>query len=292
MYNYKMKVSIVIPCYNIEKYIKPMIDSIKNSFSDKFEIEPIIVNDKSTDNTGKVIANEIDKRFIYINNKSNKGLSRTRNIGLEQATGDYIYFLDGDDKLSENFVEEISKILNWNDDFIRTCENGKIKKIKYNFRYSCQVSHLLIKRDFMIENSLYQINDILFEDNHYMALIEDALIKSNIKKVKTIGWTFVYTTGREDSITHSKYSIKKLTMSIDKMKELDISEKIKNRYLFILLYSFHSASKYENRKIIDKDKKDFLNLLAKELRDIKFWSLPILYKIRLLLVKLFKYSKI
>ena len=104
------KVSIVVPAYNIGKYIKQAIRSIQNQ--DMKELDIIIVNDFSTDNTSKIIEeirNE-DKRINVINNKKNMGLLYTRCIGTLIAKANYIFPLDGDDMLLNKDV--IYKIYN------------------------------------------------------------------------------------------------------------------------------------------------------------------------------------
>lgn len=98
-----MKLSIIIPMYNVEKYAKQCLESVINrKYSDLYEV--IVINDKSTDKTVKIIKkfNEI-KNIHLINNEKNLGLASTRNKGLSKAKGEYIIFLDGDDILSEKF---------------------------------------------------------------------------------------------------------------------------------------------------------------------------------------------
>ena len=96
-----MKISIIIPAYNVEKYIDKCITSVINQTYDN--IEAIIVNDGSTDNTALIIEkySEVDNRIIVVN-KENSGVSDSRNIGIENITGDYAFFLDSDDWIEEN----------------------------------------------------------------------------------------------------------------------------------------------------------------------------------------------
>lgn len=101
-----VKVSIIIPAYNVEKYIDKCVQSaISQTFK---EIEIIVVNDGSTDNTRCLIEKlaELDKRIVAIN-KANGGLSSARNAGIDIARGEYILHLDGDDWISETACEEL-----------------------------------------------------------------------------------------------------------------------------------------------------------------------------------------
>ena len=101
-----MKFSVIVPTYNREEYIIKCIDSVLDQTYTKFEV--IIVDDGSTDNTEKLVKKYQDKRIKYFKNK-NHGIGYSRNFGINKATGDYILFLDSDDYLDENMLEEVSK---------------------------------------------------------------------------------------------------------------------------------------------------------------------------------------
>lgn len=98
------KISIIVPIYNVEKYLRDCIETIINQTYK--EIEIILVNDGSTD-TSLEICNEYAEKNdkIKIVNKKNGGLSDARNVGLEHATGKYIMFVDSDDYLALNSCE-------------------------------------------------------------------------------------------------------------------------------------------------------------------------------------------
>lgn len=101
-----IKVSIIIPVYNVADYVSNCIDSvIKQSYSN---LEIIIVNDGSTDNSADICRRKanLDSRILYLE-KENGGLSTARNYGLKFATGDFIYFLDSDDYLVINAIESL-----------------------------------------------------------------------------------------------------------------------------------------------------------------------------------------
>ncbi|MCD8373467.1 MAG: glycosyltransferase [Clostridia bacterium] len=99
-----MKVTIIIPVYNLENYIKNTLNSVLNQQFDN-ELEVIVVDDGSTDNSFSVIRTiaDQDQRVIVIS-QENAGVSAARNIGIERATGDYIMFVDGDDILRSDAV--------------------------------------------------------------------------------------------------------------------------------------------------------------------------------------------
>lgn len=98
------KVSVIVPVYNVEKYIEQCIRSIMSqSYGD---IEIIVVNDGSSDSSSEIIKklSKEDQRIICID-KPNGGVSSARNAGIDIARGDYLVFVDGDDYLAEEFVE-------------------------------------------------------------------------------------------------------------------------------------------------------------------------------------------
>jgi len=94
-----MLISVIIPVYNGEKYLRECLESVRACPSD--EIECIVINDGSTDCTGEVFRQFVrgDARFRIIN-KENSGVSATRNRGIAEAAGDYIFFLDADDYIA------------------------------------------------------------------------------------------------------------------------------------------------------------------------------------------------
>lgn len=101
-----IKVSIIVPVYNVEKYIHKCLDSLVNQTLK--ELEFIFVNDGSPDNSPKIIKEyqKKDKR-IKLLNKENGGQASARNLGLEHAKGEYIAFLDSDDYVKENMYETL-----------------------------------------------------------------------------------------------------------------------------------------------------------------------------------------
>lgn len=106
-----MKISVIIPVYNVEKFLKKCLDSVINqTYKD---IEVILVDDDSTDNSGK-ICDEFANTYSYIEviHKKNEGLGLARNSGLKVATGDYVIFVDSDDFLEKDTVLNFVNILN------------------------------------------------------------------------------------------------------------------------------------------------------------------------------------
>ncbi len=102
------KITVIVPVYNVENYLDKCLDSvIKQTYKN---IEIIVVNDGSTDNSGEICQEyaEIDYRIIYIE-QENAGLSAARNTGLDNMSGDYVTFVDSDDWIEQDYLETLYK---------------------------------------------------------------------------------------------------------------------------------------------------------------------------------------
>jgi teichuronic acid biosynthesis glycosyltransferase TuaG len=104
---HKGMVSIILPCFNSGKYLSTAVDSILNQIHQNWEL--IVINDGSTDNTKDIISGYKDSRIQYFYHP-NRGISKTRNVGLERMKGDYFCFLDADDFLPPGSLESRLKV--------------------------------------------------------------------------------------------------------------------------------------------------------------------------------------
>lgn len=101
-----MKLSVIIPVYNVEKYVAKCLDSVLDQGLDENEYEIIVVNDGTPDGSMEIVGKYAEKhKHIHIINKENGGLSSARNCGMEYAKGKYIYFIDSDDFLVSNSLK-------------------------------------------------------------------------------------------------------------------------------------------------------------------------------------------
>lgn len=109
-----MRISIIIPVYNVELYVEECLQSVANQTMTE-GIECIIVDDRGQDNSAAIAKQYIDSykgdiRFTFIQREKNGGLSAARNTGIEAATGEYVYFLDSDDYLVPSAIETLISI--------------------------------------------------------------------------------------------------------------------------------------------------------------------------------------
>ena len=170
-----MKLSVIIPVFNSEKYIENCLDSLL--INNKIELEIIIINDCSNDNTRSIVEKKYSFPFVKLfNNLKNMGVSYSRNYGLSKATGDYIMFVDSDDFLSSDWSLIVSEGIKSKKDIIyfsdRINENIKIDKlyeyiIGYNNVNICMGGPFskIFKRVFLEKNKLlFNTNLINGED--------------------------------------------------------------------------------------------------------------------------------
>ena len=108
----KITIAIVIPVFNVEKYVKQTLDSVKNQLSNPDEV--IVINDGSTDKSSQIINPYSDLDGWKIIHKNNEGLGITRNYGRSIAKSEYIYFLDSDDIIKNNLISRLRELIQQN----------------------------------------------------------------------------------------------------------------------------------------------------------------------------------
>ena len=116
------KVSIIVPVYNVEKYIEKCLESLVNQTLEDIEI--IIVNDGSKDNSKEIVKQYLEKypeKMVYLE-KENGGLSDARNFAIPYAKGEYVAFLDSDDYVELNMYEDMYKIAKNEDSDMVECD--------------------------------------------------------------------------------------------------------------------------------------------------------------------------
>lgn len=180
----KKMFSIIIPCYNVERYVTKCVESVLKQSEHDYEI--IIINDGSTDNTLKVLnENYSNKENIIIINQNNCGLSSARNVGILNSNGEFICFIDSDDywndtdalkKIKDYIINnkvDVAVIGNTKlyDDSGKTvpkkkihyCNQGIEYLIKTNYFKACAWDKI-IKKDLIINNNIFFPEGLLSED--------------------------------------------------------------------------------------------------------------------------------
>lgn len=218
-------VSVIVPVYNVEKYLDKCLQSIINQTYKDIEI--IIVNDGSTDSSLNICEKYAEKHDnIILINKENGGLSDARNVGMQHASGDYYMFVDSDDFVSENIVKVLYNLCVKNDATIAICDPIHIKpndahSFESNSYYCVYNSEdalieMLYQKSFLVsawaklykkscfENTEFPVG-MFFEDSAVMYKIFDQADKIVYTKAKL--YAYVH---RDGSITTNEFSKKDL----------------------------------------------------------------------------------
>ena len=133
-YSMNNTISVIIPAYNVGRYIGKCLDTVLLQTHDKLEV--IVVNDGSTDNTADVISEFMsDARLRYLEQK-NSGVTAARNAGISAATGDYLTFVDSDDYLERNMYLELHKAITEHNADVAVCNYSLVFEDRVEPRYS------------------------------------------------------------------------------------------------------------------------------------------------------------
>lgn len=273
------KFSIIIPAYNVEKYINKCLKSVFNQTFKDYEV--IVVNDGSTDNTKKYI----EPYDVLLINKKNSGLSSARNTGVSYAKGKYLIFLDSDDYIEKDLLKEINKSLFNNPDIVRyqaqevydnTNRKTPYPEKPFTNKKGVEAFNEIVKFHYVENAWLYAIKKDYYEKNNYafsinkthedFGLIPLIIIKSNkVNSIDYIGYNYRQ---RENSIMSSNsynkvlkkvedfyYHYKYLINEIDKT---NLNSKIFKSFiansliLKITELNNNDYKKYKNKLIEDK----------------------------------------
>ena len=214
------KISVIVPVYNVEQYLPQCLDSIINQTYKNLEI--ICVDDGSPDNSGKILDEyaKKDKRIKVIH-QENGGLSVARNTGLDNATGEWVSFIDSDDYIKLDFYENLISAANKSGADVVQCgfylyDEAVIKEIKYPTSLFCSYSDILKqikkcyvwnklwKREFIKKHNLKFTPKIYFEDVLFTVTAIPLIIKW--ENLNYVGYYYRY---NPNSITNDPKKIKK-----------------------------------------------------------------------------------
>lgn len=267
----KIKVSVIVPVYNAEKYIEKCVESLVNQTLKDIEI--IIINDGSTDNTLNILNKLSKSSSIKVMTTKNNGIGITRNNGLKKAKGDYIFFLDGDDYIENNALELMynAAISKKADivicDMYKVFNDNKVKKsLKIDFcdgdlkENKAQLIQIplgpcgkLFKRE-ILKNSFAE--NLKYEDVPFVSsAINES--KNTIKLNKPLYYYVIHSNSETTTMDERVFDI---------LKILDMTNKLFNNQTYIndeleylnvqLLSRYNLQQKYQKDKIVAKK---FLN---------------------------------
>ncbi|MFA7019229.1 MAG: glycosyltransferase [Sphaerochaetaceae bacterium] len=219
------KISIIVPVYNVEKYIQRCIDSIlAQTFTD---YELILVDDGSPDRCGEICDDYAKKENrIVVIHKKNGGVSAARNAGLDVARGEYLGFIDGDDYIAHDMYEKLLQACIENNADIATCGRYNVYENKITPRFSFEGSLIWSSKE-AIESLLARDNigssvcDKLFNRKLFEKIrfpveqyYEDIIIMPQLlfvaNKIVHIGESKYYYNRRPDSFTKETFTVKRM----------------------------------------------------------------------------------
>ncbi len=307
-----MKFSIIVPVYNVEKYLSKCLDSILNQGEKDFEL--IVVNDSSPDHSQAIIE-EYQKNypdFVKGYVKENGGLSDARNYGVERALGEYLIFVDSDDSICANLLESLSAEIDKNKPdvigFQINCVSAKgeilgtMTKPTLNcVRGDTAIKELALwkqcfepawgyayKKSYWLENQFSFLKGIYHED---FALIPLVIFKAN--RVSFLDYTGYLYLSNDQSITRLKSPEKTRKMAFDLLKgydyllgELAAMEKEKSHEGRLLISYLASSLLYRFDNLEGELKEEYRKELKKRAVTSKIISDTLKRKVRKLLFKL------
>lgn len=276
------KFSIIIPVYNVEKYIKNCLDSIMNQSFDDYEV--IVVNDGTKDDSMDIV----EKYPVKVIEQKNQGLSVARNHGAEKAKGEYLIFLDSDDSWNKDLLKEINKSLKNKPDLVRfqiqeTFEFGNSLK-EYNEKpfegkNGVEAFNLISKYHFVENAWCYAIRRDYYENNDFefkpgkihedYGLLPLVIIKAKVvNSIEYIGYNYLQ---REGSIMSNKNYEKTLKKASDMFELYNylIEEIDKTKLDSKVFKSFISNSMI--LKVCELEKKDYKEY-KKKLKQVKIYN--------------------
>ncbi len=217
-----MRLSIIIPCYNLEDYIERCVNSVLNQDIPKEEYEIILVDDGSTDNTPSILSGlEAEYPNIRVLTQNNQGVSAARNKAIEIARGRYIWFVDGDDWITPQSLKSLLSLAESRDaDILRfdyvhlseyeepapLIEQGKKELLAYSIPDFFRIK---IKRKFflfcqLLKREILMVNNIRFQS---LRMCEDvpflAEYVTHTKKIVAVKWDIYYYFNRENSAVNT-----------------------------------------------------------------------------------------
>lgn len=313
------RVSIIIPVYNVQKYIGRCIESIFAQECSNAEIECILVDDCSQDDSMEIVAQKLKKytgpiRFVIKNHSVNCGHCTARNTGLEDAHGDYVLFVDSDDAMTPGaipyFIDELGKIRTDVDVIVGNAFSSRDDKNMTNF---CKKPELidnreeealrrlmsrelfqhswnkLVKKNFLTENGLFFDDSIINED-----LLWSYLLLLHAKTILILpDVTYIYEADNLDSITNTpdKRIQKIVTSRITICNEIlsHPPRKIIEEYYTYLFFCFMRAlDLYEkNRSELYQYEVELYSIRDRLLKEVKYRRFFVLYLFFLTSVKPF-----
>ncbi len=295
-----IKLTIIVPVYNVEKYIEKCVDSILAQKLKNYEI--ILINDGSTDNSGNICERYARKyKNIKTIHQINKGLSGARNAGIKKAKGEYLMFIDSDDfindKISLNeiidkakedviqfkwvyYYENKNKYIYFKDTGLYSTQNFEdllFEEVK-NGTLSISACNKIVRRSLIVDNNIYFDENLVSEDIDW-----SLKLYLNVKSMKVINEdVYVYRQQRVGSITNTinEKNVFSLFKIIEYWYKYEyLNERIKEIYLNYLAYEYVILLTIINKKNCRNELKNKIYQLKEILKNNENYKVKMSNKI-------------
>lgn len=285
------KITVVIPVYNCDKYLRRAIDSVLKQGSNEYEL--ILINDGSVDNSLNICLEYSKNDNVKVIDIKNSGVSNARNLGIKKASGEYIIFLDADDYFNENYFKKINKILkeadfdiiinNYFNEYSKKCEKViATKKDKYydlkqekniilNLINNATINNLgnkVYKLDYIKKYNLYFDENIDFGEDllfnlKYINKCENVYLSSfynyNYVQYNTKSISKQNIDNRYEKLFYINSHILEIShVNPKRKKEVYNKIRIKNIYSCLINYLFF------NKEVVLEDKLKYIEKIRKK----------------------------
>ena len=289
-----VRLSIIIPFYNVEQYIAQCLDSVYQQDIPEEEYEVICVNDCSPDKSREVVVEYREKHanLKLVEHERNKKLGGARNTGLKAANGQYIWYVDSDDELMPNVLGKL----------LETAEKGNLDILQFEYAHErhpqpqeqnldstiqrgeaylfekeywtwaekvCGAWRQLIRRAFVVEKEMTYIEDAMYEDTDY--LIHLFVEAERVQKVSIIGYMY---RENESSITKAPLSAQKLAWRVNLIARCSryytqVTTEKARRMLQQMIANSLSRIREDINRLSCRQKMEYLRKIAPELISCK-----------------------
>ncbi len=264
-------VSIILPIYNVEPYIEECLQSVANQTMTE-GVECIVVDDCGTDQSMQIVerfVKDYDGPILFriMHHDHNRGLSAARNTGIRAAKGEYVYFLDSDDRITPTCMEDFMRIieehpgvdliqglLDQDSPYMKQFQQKDLPVYTENRKYIKKVlldydelpvcaANKMVRKQLIVENDLFFKEGIIHEDNHWSFFLAKYVKSLSVLKEECYLYTVNASSITKD-INREKEMLSFQTMIRDFCSNVDSYQRKAQRYCIFLLLDMVLRSKY------------------------------------------------
>lgn len=281
----KVDISIIVPVYKVEKYIRRCLESIIVQQTESISMECILVDDCSPDESVAIVRQIIaeykgDMAFVILHHEQNRGLSAARNTGIDVAKGDYLFFVDSDDYLMPGAVAKLFNALSSHPDcqlamgqyvqqphtlpgYERTGLITGGKAIRQMFlvqKLSLHAWNKLVRRELVLDNALYFVEGMIYEDCWWSYRLFEAL--TEVVLIPDVVYAYIDNpTSILNTIpARAEQAVRSYVFTCNKLLDRPYDDLFAKHSLFVFLLVIRAVFIYNHNSVSDSLKKEFFSL--------------------------------